>query len=81
MKRSRIIVLLRLVVAVLVLAAPAVVHPQAASAGWTWDENLATFTDDGGVADGWTWDEATAPAVDTAATQPADETAATQPAP
>jgi hypothetical protein len=55
MKRSRIIALLRIVVVVLVFAAPAIARPEAASAGFTWDQNAATTT---GIDDaGWTWDE------------------------
>ncbi|HEY3181742.1 MAG TPA: hypothetical protein VGJ77_02815 [Gaiellaceae bacterium] len=63
MKRSRIVALLRIVVVVLVFATPAIARPEAASAGFTWDETVVTTTDAGtdpGTV-GWTWDESTAP--------------------
>jgi hypothetical protein len=56
MKRLRIVALLRIVVVVLVLAAPAFARPEAASAGFTWDQNAALTT---GIDTGWTWDEST----------------------
>jgi hypothetical protein len=57
MKRARIMVFLRIVVVVLVFATPAIARPETASAGFTWDENVATSTDVTQVGDGWTWDD------------------------
>jgi hypothetical protein len=71
MKRSRIIALLRIVVVVLVLATPAMALPEAASAGFTWDENVAT-TDTDATADGWTWDESVATTTDAGTDSQAD---------
>jgi hypothetical protein len=68
MKRSRIIVFLRLVVAVVVLATPAAALPEAASAGWTWDENAITTNDGSSDVTGWTWDEASTPPDEAATT-------------
>lgn len=72
MQRSGIVTLLRIVVLVAALALPAAVLPQAASAGWTWDDAVpsatsadgsgeATTGDGAASADGWTWDESAAP--------------------
>jgi hypothetical protein len=66
MKRTRILICLRIVVVVLVLAAPALARPQAALAGFTWDDNAVTSTDVTPGTDGWTWDDGT----DAAETQP-----------
>jgi hypothetical protein len=54
MKRTRIMVFLRIVVVVLVFATPAMARPETASAGFTWDDNVVT---DVTPVDGWTWDD------------------------
>jgi len=73
MKRPGIALLLRIVVVTAALALSMVARPQAASAGWTWDEMTAVMTwtgdgspdssstDDCATDDGWTWDESTDP--------------------
>jgi len=70
MKRQGIAVLLRIVVVTAALALSMVARPQAASAGWTWDEMTAvmTWTGEGSPADyGWTWDESAQPGDDASA--------------
>ena len=53
MKRSRIVLLLSLIVLVVVLALPAFARADSGTSGWTWDEPAATQP----APDGWTWDE------------------------
>ena len=65
MKRTRLMVLLRIVVVVLVFATPAIARTETASAGFTWDENVVTTTDLAPV-DGFTWDDNVATSTDVA---------------
>jgi hypothetical protein len=65
MKSTRIMVLLRIVVVVLVFATPAIARTETASAGFTWDDNVATSTDLTPV-DGFTWDDNVATSADLA---------------